>query len=383
MAMIHRVRWKFQDNKHHRRFVAERLKALKDGLKADVHANTSEHSLRLATWNIMHFGNSGGYDRTEESMLYIAEIIDHFDLVAVQEVNRNLAKLDDLVDNYLGSGWDYVVSDTSGGHGDVNDVGNDERLAFLYRKAKVSFRKEVGEIVLPRGMGIDQQDDDGSITEVQFARTPFAVAFRAGWLKFKLCTVHILYGDASNRSAKMQQRKDEIGTIAKFLAARQEYERKALVKAAKEANWASPEEGGWAANYLLLGDFNIVSPEHETMTRLTEEGFTPATNTTTDLGDKHHYDQVAYKAAHPHFKVTSSDAFDMLDYVYRDEDAAHYVDVVRLPKLSEKGRDREAAMTYFRRYYRRHQLSDHKLLWCEISIDYSNEYLDAVIEDSA
>ena len=80
MAMIHRVRWKFQDNKHHRSFVAERLKALKDGLKADVHANTSEHSLRLATWNIMHFGNSGGYDRTEESMLYIAEIIDHFDI---------------------------------------------------------------------------------------------------------------------------------------------------------------------------------------------------------------------------------------------------------------------------------------------------------------
>ena len=96
MAKIHRVRWGFEDNPKHRKFVAEKLKALKDGLKADVHDRTSEHSLRLATWNIMHFGNSGSYDRTEESMLYIAEIIDHFDLVAVQEVNRNLKKLKEM-----------------------------------------------------------------------------------------------------------------------------------------------------------------------------------------------------------------------------------------------------------------------------------------------
>jgi hypothetical protein len=28
------------------------------------------------------------------------------------------------------------------------------------------------------------------------------------------------------------------------------------------------------------------------------------------------------------------------------------------------------------------QMSDHKLLWCEIAIDYSDDYLDAVIADS-
>ncbi len=384
MAKIHRVRWGFQDNRKHQKFVAERLKGLKEGLKTDIHDKTSEHSLRLATWNIMHFGNSGSYDRTDESMLYIAEIIDHFDLVAVQEVNRNLKKLNELVEKFLGDGWDYVVSDTSGkptGDG-KKDLGNDERLAFLFRKEKVQFLKEVGEIVLPTGSGINQVGDDGKVSEVQFARTPFAVTFKAGWLEFKLVTVHILYGDSSNSSAKMKQRQDEIGAIAKFLADRQDYERKQGVSVAKEDGWVKPEEGGWDANYMLLGDFNIVSPQHKTMERLVENGFEPATNTTTDLGDKHHYDQIAVKPANPNFKVLNSDAFDMLDYVYRDEDAGHYVKTAKIKKLRDDGRTEKEAETYFKRYYRRHQLSDHKLLWCELAIDFSEEYLDAVIDDA-
>ncbi|BDI60878.1 endonuclease/exonuclease/phosphatase family protein [Qipengyuania nanhaisediminis] len=395
MAKIHRVRWGFRTDAEHRRFVAERLKALKTGLKAEIHDTTNERSLRLATWNIMHFGNSGTYDRTVESMLYIAEIIDHFDLVAVQEVNRNLSKLNELVDKYLGDEWEYVVSDTSGkptGEGRTDD-GNNERLAFLFRKRKVRFCKEVGEIVLPRGSGIEVKNDQGTVEEVQFARTPFAVTFRSGWLEFKLVTVHILYGSSSNSSAKMARRKDEIGAIARFLADRQEWERDQGVAIAREEGWVKPEEGGWNANYMLLGDFNIVSPEHETMQRLSENGFESATGHTTDLGDKHHYDQIAVKAANPHFKVLRSGAFDMLAHVYRDQDADHYLAVARraqergetrdtILKLIDDERDDAGAKAYFKRFYRRMQLSDHKLLWCEVETDYAGEYLDAVIADS-
>lgn len=379
--MINRVRWKFRDNPAHRRFVAERLMALKHALRGEIHGTTSEHSLRLATWNVMHFGDGGGYDRTEESMLYIAEIIDHFDLVAMQEVNRNLSKLEDLLASYLGDDWDYLVTDTAGGHGDRTDAGNNERLAFLYRKSKVHFRREVGEIVLPTGQEIAAPGEDGTTAKVQFARTPFAVAFRTGWLKFKLCTVHIFYGDSSASSAKMKQRRDEIAKIAQFLADRQDRERAAAVKAAKAADWAKPEEAGYDVNYLLLGDFNIVSPEHQTMQALVEAGFTPATNTATDLGSKHYYDQVAYRAAHPDFQVLNSGAFDMLAHVYRDEDAEHYIDIAKIGKLTENGRGREAAVTYFRRTYRRNQLSDHKLLWCELCIDFSDGYLEKVIAE--
>ena len=79
MTKINSLRWRFEDPVH-RKFVAERLAALKAALHEQIHDGTDERSLRLATWNIMHFGDGGGYDRTPESMLYIAEIIDHFDL---------------------------------------------------------------------------------------------------------------------------------------------------------------------------------------------------------------------------------------------------------------------------------------------------------------
>jgi hypothetical protein len=153
---------------------------------------------------------------------------------------------------------------------------------------------------------------------------------------------------------------------------------------AREDKWANPEEGGWKANYLLLGDFNIISPDHETMKQLENHGFARATTATaTDLGGKHHYDQIVSKAAHPHFAVGASGAFDMLKYVYRDEDAGHYVGVAKIPKLTEKGRAGAQAEGYFKSYYRRHQLSDHKLLWCEIKTDYADQYLDAVIADTS
>lgn len=382
MTMIDRVRWQFADNPVHREFVAERLLGLKNALKAEIHAGTDEQSLRLATWNIMHFGNSGGYDRTPESMLYIAEIIDHFDLVAVQEVNRNLAKLEDLLENYLGNDWDYLVTDTAGGNGGIKDAGNDERLAFLFRKSKVHFRKEVGEIVLPEGQEIAAPDAENPGRHVQFARTPFTVAFRAGWLKFKLCTVHIFYGSDGEDTPAMRQRKAEIRKIADFLAERQEIERAAAIESVK-GKWNKPEEAGWASNYILLGDFNIVSPEHGTMKALEEAGFTVATKPLrSNLGGNKHYDQIAYRAAHPGFAIRKSGVFDMLEHVYRDADAAHYVEVAKVPKLTESGRAGARAEAYFKQYYRRHQLSDHKLLWAEICIDYSREYLQAVIDDN-
>lgn len=384
MTMIHALRWKFE-NPVHRKFVAERLIGLKAALRTEIHAGTSERSLRLATWNIMHFGDGGGYIRTKESMLYIAEIIDHFDLVAVQEVNRDLTALETLVEDHLGDAWDFLVTDTSGGRAGQTDAGNNERLAFLYRKAKVQFAKEAGEIVLPLGQEISAPGAEATTAKVQFARTPFTVAFRSAWLKFKLCTVHIFYGDADENSPKIAQRREEIAKIARFLADRQEDERKAMVARARERQWVRPDDAGWDSNYILLGDFNIVSPTHGTMQALLEADFqVPTALLTTNLGNTHHYDQIAIKAAHPGFKVIASGVFDMLKQVYRDEDAEFYVDVVKPPRVANnKGqpRPRDKQLGYFKQYYRRHQMSDHKLLWCEVCVDYSDTYLADIVAE--
>ncbi|MCW3835359.1 endonuclease/exonuclease/phosphatase family protein [Sphingomonas canadensis] len=382
MTIIRTLRWKdeFRGNPAHQKFVAERLKGLKAALRAQIHDGTGERSLRLATWNLMHFGDGGGYDRTTESMLYIAEIIDHFDLVAVQEVNRDLSKLQELVDGHLGGEWDYLVTDTAGGHRDSPGAGNSERLAFLYRRAKVQFCKEAGEIVLPEGQEIAAPGEAGGSRPIQFARTPFTVAFRSAWLRFKLCTVHIFFGEGAEG---LEQRRREIEKIAGFLAQRQEDERDAMIARAAQNKWVRPEDAGRDANYILLGDFNIISPEHNTMQALKAAGFEiPTALQKTDLGSSHHYDQVAIKAAHPGFKVIQSGVFDMLKHVYRDEDADHYLDVVKPRRILEdsdgnpRPRDRQAA--YFKQYFRRHQMSDHKLLWCEIAVDYSDDYLDEI-----
>ncbi|PIW56349.1 MAG: endonuclease [Sphingomonadales bacterium CG12_big_fil_rev_8_21_14_0_65_65_10] len=383
MTMISSLRWKFADPVH-RTFVAERLKGLKQALRSQIHGTTDERSLRLATWNLMHFGDGGGYRRTEESMLYIAEIIDHFDLVAVQEVNRDLTALETLIDNHLGDRWDYLVTDTASWRKRDRDAGNQERLAFLYRKSKVHFCKEVGEIVLPKGQEIAAPGEEGITAKVQFARTPFSVAFRSGWLKFKICTVHIFYGDAGKNSPKMRQRRDEIARIAEFLASRQEDEGQALVDRAKQAGWTEPEDARAGSNYILLGDFNIVSPEHETMKALIDAGFSVPTELhATNLDSTHYYDQIAIKAAEPGFSILHSGVFDMLAHVYRDADADHYVDHVKPAAFAKdskgKPRSRDQQITYFKRTYRRNQMSDHKLLWCEVCVDYSDEYLADII----
>ena len=74
--------WKLRTikNKTHRIHVSERLRELRKQMAQEVTSQTSEHDLRLATWNLMHFGNSGGYERKTDALLYISEIIDHFDL---------------------------------------------------------------------------------------------------------------------------------------------------------------------------------------------------------------------------------------------------------------------------------------------------------------
>src|SRR5262245_54032116 len=197
---------------------AQRLLALRESLSA-LRKRKRDSSLLLATWNIRDFdSNKFGFGpRLEESFYYIAEIISCFDLIAVQEVNRNLSGLEKVM-RILGREWDYIVTDATEGPG-----GNEERMAFVFNTDKVWFRKVAGEVVLPEGQlivsrkKIKKKDGEGDpsgneaeeaeragFKEVrqQFARTPFLVAFQSNWFKFSLCTVHIYYGKDTGEELK-------------------------------------------------------------------------------------------------------------------------------------------------------------------------------------
>ena len=77
----------------------------------------------LATWNVREFDSAKYGRRADELLLYMAEIIDCFDVVAGQVVWEDLSALDRLT-NFLGSWWRYLVTGVTEGR-----RGNLERTA--------------------------------------------------------------------------------------------------------------------------------------------------------------------------------------------------------------------------------------------------------------
>ncbi len=318
----------------------DRLLALRAGLMRDISARTKQTSFHLASWNVRDLGSNklNPSPRSPECLLYIAEIISAFDLVAVQEVNENMADFQNVM-RLLGPHWNYIVTDQSG---------NAERLAFVYDTRKIRFRHVAGEIVLPAKKGKQP---------VQFNRTPFLVAFQAGWFKFNICTVHIYYGTASDTA----KRKREIADIAAFFSARQKKD---------------------GETYILLGDFNILNPEDPTMDALLGGGFTvPAElRKPTALASANYYDQIALRAEEKLVEIQNAGCFRWQDYVYRD-DVDHAAYESQMPKKTKTGKIAKTDLGAYKKW-RTWQMSDHLPLWAEIKMDFTESYLSSLKSDN-
>lgn len=78
---------------------------------------TKAKNLVIGSWNIRAFDD--GDPRLDESYHYIAEIIDKFDICAVQEIKSDLAPLKRLM-SLLGPEWDYLVTDVVEGEAIMN-----------------------------------------------------------------------------------------------------------------------------------------------------------------------------------------------------------------------------------------------------------------------
>ena len=321
----------------------------------------STRLLRLATWNIREFDSKKYGKRLEESLYYIAEIIAQFDLVAIQEVREDREALDGVME-LLGPGWRYIATDvTEGAAGNrermvfvynahkvffsnvagevvlpsdkVDEVlhfkqgarlelpGQEKAVALregvdtYHRQGIEKLNQEVRiqlpertKLILPNGSALilpkrtvvsrtaesqpafplDSDLEDVFIKlprqaviadTLNYARSPYLVSFQAGWLKLTLCTVHIYYG---KNELGMRRRKAEIYRLTQFLADRAQ----------------SEQDSDADSFFILLGDFNIVDREHETMKALVRHGFEvpeqlqslPGSNVKQDK----YYDQIAY-----------------------------------------------------------------------------------------
>jgi endonuclease/exonuclease/phosphatase family metal-dependent hydrolase len=317
-------------------------------------------NLLIGTWNLREFDSSTWGERLPETYAYISEIISHFDLIAVQEVRSNLKALTELM-RWLGPDWKYLVSDVTRGR-----AGNQERLAFLYDTTKVRFLGVAGELVLP-----PLQKDKKDVPAQQVARTPLMAAFQAGWTKFVLATVHIVYGD---KRAAPPERVEEIRQVARFLRDRTE------------------DTDEPTRNLIVLGDFNIFSEGDDTMKALTVDGgFSLPKGVTeipgTNVPRNKKYDQIAFRANSDYFESTGlAGAFDYYEHVMTADESATYrpfidkyiADRAAAGEKSPKPpADADDAVAQYKEW-RTYQMSDHLPLWAEFRVDFADEYLTSI-----
>lgn len=322
-------------------FIAERILKLRRKLASEITDQKKANSLIIGSWNIRNFDNGMGGDRLDESYHYLAEIIDRFDICAIQEVMSDLGPLKKLVKK-LGPQWDYFVTDVTAG-----SAGNSERGAFVYNRNKVFFRNLIGEIVLDPKKLIDGK---------QFARTPFFAAFQAHWFRFILVSTHVIYGGSTK--ADEIDRAKEIRALAETVRD----------KAKKDGEV-----------YVLLGDMNIVGPQNPTMEALNAGRMMAPEFGGTNLKGTKHYDKIAFTGQGKKVRMLRFDKFDWQDVLFLPEEADHYA------RYNEKKEGDKMVPRYknWAKSYKTwmtHQMSDHLPIWVELEIDYSDEYLEQFVK---
>lgn len=357
------LRWKLKKKEEQARAVHQLL-LLREQLDAAIPSKDSEDHLLLATWNIRDFGKPtakrrGWGPRLPETWFYIAEVLSRFDFVAVQEINE-LEEWGHVMD-ILGYHWSYIATDVT----DSASGGNGERMVFVYDRRKVQFQNIAGEIVLPPELLISQVELKKNakkklVAGNQFKRTPFMASFQSGWLKFDICTVHLYYGASSGE--KLEQRIEEIATIAKYLSER------------------ADRSLGKERALFLLGDFNITHPDHKTMQALTGHGFVVPEvlqqNPTTQTGK--HYDQIGFKTKPEVLEFVengqNAGVIPLFDALFTEEQFKQYKADVRKSSAGKKAKGDKALLKVYRDW-RTYQFSDHYPMWVRLQTDDSDAYL--------
>ena len=346
--------------------IATNLISLRKRIKKEIPQKDLDEHLLLGTWNIRDLGKRGSKQgkRDQEDLFYIAEIISTFDIVAVQEVNE--LKDWEVIMKILGRDWEYIATDVS----EYSDGGNGERMTFVYDTRKVQFKNIVGEVVLSRTKLITENvvvSNDDKVDRKQgrqFARTPFLVSFQAGWFQFDLCTVHIYFGAESGE--KLKRRIKEISTIAKEISERAE---------------VSLDHG---RSTILLGDFNIVHPEHKTMQALKKEKFIipKKVEKPSNIGKNKYYDQIAIKTNERGLisfidkegNLPNGGVFELFKTVMSDKDYQEYIPRMKKTTEGKKLKAKKSFQKYFKTW-RTYHLSDHHPMWVRIPINKSEYYL--------
>ena len=334
----------------------EKLLFLRKGLKDEIPVKKTDQNLILGTWNIKEFGQTS--QRLPESYFYIAEIINRYDLIAIQEIKYSLDDIN-IILRILGKDWAYMVNDITEGAS-----GNKERSAYIYNKKSVELAGVAGEITL-----WDELTTNSSIKQLN--RTPYLTGFKTGWKKFSLINLHLHPGESDNS--------DETNDIAI---------RKEEVRLFLEAVDSKIKNNRfWNNNLIVLGDFNFYNdtrftikdgPAIQLFNSFGFKEIEALKGINTNVSNSQVYDHLFFYI-NKYFKIQKDEkgkekggVFNPFNYVFTDTDVQTYSSDMRKVydgSLSDSD--------YFQRYWKRNQISDHLPIWTEIIIDSSDDFLSS------
>ena len=288
------------------------LRLLNAALDATIPVKQEKKNLLVATWNLRNFASltrkwtseaDDSPKRDLRGLRTICDVVSRFDVIAIQEVQGDLRALRDLV-RYLGNDWGFLMTDMN-----LGAAGNKERMAFVYDCRRLKPSGLACELVVPPEWLSEVGED---ALRRQFARTPYAVSFKAQNTTFVLVTLHIVYGTDEDPSARVP----ELKAIGRWMA-----------------DWAR-RTSDWEQNFIALGDFNIDRKGDRLWQAFTSTGLTVPD----DLQDvprtifsvkgnpdtNKHYDQIAWfqeLSGVPYLSMqcTKSGCFDFLPYAYTDQ----------------------------------------------------------------
>jgi len=277
--------------------------------------------LLVATWNI---ANLGLQQRRSKDYRLLAEIIGWFDIIALQEVNDNLAGLRGI-QAHLPATYAALFSDKAG---------NDERMAFLYDASKVFPLEKIGEVAVPVKDHKHIKLPGIARTFKGFDRNPYLAAFTAGSLEFLLVNVHLYFG--ADTKADRDRRSLEAYATARW------------------ADLRRSDKHAYVTDIIALGDFNLpkVEPGDPVYAALRRRGLRRPEHSTrigSNIADDKDYDQIMF------FPGQTSDEFTGNVGIF-DFDGG----------IFRRLWDTRTAAQF--RSYVRYYVSDHRPLWAEFRI---------------
>lgn len=187
-----------------------------------------DENIIIATWNIRHFSEKKSW----RSLKYISDIVERFDMVAIQEIKSDLRGLSKL-QQILPGKYRILVSDVTG---------NTERFAFIYDERTVDCTGLVAEI----GLDIDTVTHEG----FQLHRVPYCASFRAGRFDFTVVSVHMFESSTHFKKREIQVLANEIKELS-------ERERSKV----------------FDRDFFVVGDFNIIRDGDQFFNALASHGF--------------------------------------------------------------------------------------------------------------